>query len=79
MSRASAAPRRNLILRASWTLRFLSLFLLGPVIGLILINAAFGLAQDIILVATGMFVFSLALFGILVRGEVRRLSRPTGR
>ena len=61
--------------QAIWNLRLLGLFLLGPVVGVLLVNAIFGLPGALRLLAGAMFLFSLALFAVLVRGERRRLER----
>ena len=69
------APKRA-TLRALWNLRALGLFLLGPVVGVILGATVFGMPVELVRVAAVLFLFSVALFGILVRGERRRLARP---
>ena len=66
----------NASLRAVWNLRALALFLLGPVVGVILGAVVFGMPEALVRVAAGMFLFSLAMLAILVRGERRRLMRP---
>ena len=58
-----------------WNLRGLALFLIGPAAGVGLGAAIFGLPRDLQIVAAVMFVFSLGLFGVLVRGEWRRVAR----
>ena len=65
----------NLAGQAVWNLRLLGLFLLGPVLGVLLVDAIFGLPGALRLLAGCMFLFSLALFAILVRGECRRLAQ----
>lgn len=57
-----------------WSLRGLVLFLVGPVIGVGLVAAIFGLPQGLQLLAGIMFLFSLAILALLVRGEWRRLA-----
>ena len=63
-------------LRAAWNLRVLALFLLGPVVGVVLVSVVFGMPEGLIRIAAVVFLFSLATFGILVRGEWRRLMAP---
>lgn len=63
-------------LRALWNLRALGAFLLGPVVGVLLGAEVFGMPATLIRIAGVMFVFSLAMFAILVRGERRRLVPP---
>ena len=72
-------PRGRPTLRAVWNLRVLGLFLVGPVVGVALVGAVFGLPPGLVPVAGAMFLLGLALFGILVRGETRRLSHPASR
>lgn len=71
---------RGATLRALWNLRALGLFLVGPVAGLGLVAATFGLPPALLALAGGFLLFSLSLFGLLVRGERRRLCRaaPAG-
>ncbi len=66
---------RRLALQAIWNLRALSLFLVGPVIGVWLGAAIFGMPRNLQLSAAVMFLLSMTMFGLLVRGEWRRLSR----
>lgn len=66
---------RPLVLRVVWNLRWLALFLLGPVVGVALVSAVFGLPGELEVAAAGMFLLSLGLFGVLFKGEARRLSR----
>ena len=66
----------NVALRAAWNLRVLALFLLGPVVGVILGSTVFGMPEGLIRIAAVVFLFSLAMFGVLVRGEWRRLVSP---
>lgn len=58
---------------ALWHMRWPAVFICGPVLGLVMVNTFFGLPGPLWLVAAGYFLFSLMLFTILVRGEVRRL------
>ncbi len=64
------------ILRALWNLRALGLFLLGPVVGVTLGAEVFGMPGALIRVAAVMFLLSLGMFAVLVRGEWRRLMPP---
>ena len=67
-------------MRAVWNLRALGLFLIGPVTGVALGAAVFGMPGALIRLAAVMFLFSLGMFAMLVRGERRRLvsaRRPT--
>ena len=73
MSCLSPADRRQL-LQVLWNLRGLGLFLIGPVIGVWAVAAIFGLPQNLQIMAGIMFVFSLGIYAMLVRGEWRRLS-----
>ena len=63
-----------LAMRVLWNLRVLGLFLVGPVAGVLLGGAIFGLPVDLRWAAAGMFLLSVAMFGVLIRGEWRRLS-----
>lgn len=63
--------------QALWNLRWLSLFIIGPSIGTGLVDLIFGLPPTLVLLACGMFAFTLILFGILVVGEYRRLKQST--
>lgn len=65
--------------RALWNLRWPAAYLCGPVIGVLLVNLLFGLPSRLWLLAGGFFIFSLLLFGILLRGEIRRLRATTTR
>lgn len=66
-------------LRVLWNLRVLSLFLIGPALGVALGGAIFGLPTNVLWAAAAMFLVSLSLLGVLVRAEWRRLSRDGGR
>ena len=70
----SAAERRALALQVLWNLRGLGLFLVGPVVGVTLVGAVFGLPRTQQALAGVMFLFALALYASLARGEWRRLS-----
>ncbi len=67
--------RRKLALQVLWNLRTLALFLIGPVIGVWLVAAVFGLPRHLLVTAVVVFLFTLGMFGLLVRGEWRRLAR----
>ena len=69
----TAGGRAGPTLRALWNLRALGLFLIGPVVGVALGAAVFGMPGALIGVAAVMFVVSLGIFATLVRGERRRL------
>ena len=60
---------------ACWNLRYAGLFLAGPVGGLLLLPLVFGITIGMVRIALGMVVFTVALFGILIKGEYDRLSR----
>jgi uncharacterized membrane protein len=61
-----------------WNLRVLGLFLIGPAVGIAVGGIIFGLPVDIRWMAVAMFLLSLSLFGVLARGEWRRVSRQMG-
>lgn len=63
--------------QALWNMRWPAVYLCGPVAGLLLIDLFFGLPGKLWLLAAGFFIFSLMLFGILLRGETQRLRRMT--
>ncbi len=71
----TAADRRRLACQALWNLRAMGLFLVGPVVGVWLGAAIFGMPRTLQLAAGVMFLFSLGVCALLVRGEWRRLSR----
>lgn len=56
-------------------MRLLGLFVVGPVAGILLVGLTFGLTSSLQRLAAAMFVFSVALLGLLVRSEYVRLSR----
>ena len=68
-----AGGRAGPTLRALWNLRALGLFLIGPMVGVGLGAAVFGMPGALIGVAVVMFMVSLGMFAMLVRGERRRL------
>ncbi|WP_428394526.1 hypothetical protein [Lichenicoccus sp.] len=67
--------RSTRALRVLWNLRLLGLFLIGPVVGVLLGGVIFGLPDDLRWAAVIAFLVSLSLFGMLAKGEWRRLSR----
>ena len=69
----TAGGRAGPTLRALWNLRALGLFLIGPVVGVGLGAAVFGMPEALIRIAAAMFMVSLGVFAMLVRGERRRL------
>ncbi len=71
--------RLQLAGRVAWNLRGLALFLVGPVVGVGLGGAIFGMPTDLIWAAAVAFLISLSMFGLLVRGEWRRLAVQPGR
>ena len=60
---------------ACWNLRLAALFMAGPIAGLVLLAVTFGMSVGMQRMALGMVVFSLALYGILIKGEYDRLLR----
>ena len=74
----STADRPRLALQVLWNLRALSLFLIGPVIGVVLSAVIFGMPRALQVAACVMFLFSLGIYALLVRGEWRRLSAGRG-
>ena len=66
--------RRRLALQVAWNLRALGLFLIGPVIGVWIVAAVFGMPRSLVVAAGIMFLFSLGMWASLARGEWRRLS-----
>lgn len=73
----SAMPR---LMQALWNQRLAGLFILSPALGVVLVELIFGLSQDLQLMAAGMLILSIALFGILLGGEYRALrDRRSGR
>lgn len=65
--------------QALWNLRWPAVYLCGPLVGVLMIDLFFGLPGRLWLLAGGFFMFSLLLFGILMRGETRRLRAATAR
>ena len=59
--------------QALWNLRWPAVYLSGPVLGVLLINLWFGLPNQLWFVAAIFFVFSLVLFGVLIRAEIRQV------
>ena len=72
----SGGERTGPTLQAVWNLRALGIFLLGPVVGMILGAGVFGMPATLIRIAGIMFLFSLAMFAVLVREARRRLVPP---
>lgn len=72
-ARRRLSDRRRRVRRVLWNLRGLALFLIGPVAGILLADAIFGLPRNLLIAAAVMFGFSLLTFGLLIRGEWRRL------
>ncbi len=70
----SPSGRRRLALQVVWNLRALGLFLIGPVVGVWLVGAVFGMPRSLVIAAGIMFLFSLGMCATLARGEWRRLS-----
>ena len=70
-TRLRSVPRP--MLQALWNLRALALFLLGPMLGIALVEAIFGMPPGLYLLAAGMFVVSLATLLALVNAERRRI------
>lgn len=64
--------------RVAWNLRPLGLLLAGPLLGLGLVAGLFGLAPGLGWLAGGVLLLSLSLFGVLARGEWRRLAAEEG-
>ena len=60
-------------LQALWNLRALALFLLGPMLGIALVEAIFGMPPGLYLPAVGMFTLSIATLLVLVNAERRRI------
>lgn len=65
-------------LTAVWNLRALSLFIVGPVTGLLIIVQTFGTSAGLLELAAAMLMLSLGLFGVLIKSEYDRLSRLSG-
>ena len=77
--RPDASPGWRIAGRVTWNLRGLALFLIGPAAGIGLGAAIFGLPTDLIWAAAIMFLISLSLFGLLARGEWRRVAASSER
>ena len=71
--------RRRLAAQVLWNLRGLGLFLIGPVLGVGLVGAIFGMPGNLVWAAAIAFLISLSLFGVLARSEWRRLTSSHGR
>ncbi len=70
--------RRKLAVQVAWNLRGLALFLIGPVVGFGLGGVIFGMPVNLVWAAAAVFLISLSMFGLLVRGEWRRLAAQPG-
>ncbi len=79
MTSNTAPAARHTLRQALWNLRWPGLVVLGPMGSLVLINLFFGLPDKLWFVGGGFFLFSLVLFGILVRGEYKQLRQPARR
>lgn len=79
MNPLSSEPLSMIVGRALWNLVWPALFICGPLVGLVMLDVFFGLPGQLWFVGGGFFVFSLFLFGILLRGEIRRLRRDADR
>ena len=75
VSHVTMQDRWTRALLALWNLRALALFLIGPVVGVWLGAAIFGMPRSLQITASFVFLFSLALFAVLIRGELKRLAR----
>lgn len=69
----TGSGRLTILVQVAWNLRMLGLFLLGPGLGIGLVGAIFGLDPQLYPAAALMFLLTLSLFALLVRGEWRRL------
>ena len=63
--------------QALWNLRWPAVYLCGPLLGVVLINLWFGLPDKLWSIAAIFFVFSLVLFGVLMRAEIRQVRSMT--
>ncbi len=71
----SALPFLRRTWRVAVNLRMLALFLIGPVAGVIMGGAIFGLPDDLRWATAAALLVSLSMFGMLAKAEWRRLSR----
>lgn len=60
-------------LQALWNLRLLALFLLGPMLGIVLVETVFGMPPGLYLLGAAMFLFSSSTLLVLVKAERRRI------
>lgn len=60
--------------QAFWNMRWPTLYLCSPLLGILLVNLWFGVPSGLWLMAGGFFIFSLMLLGILIRAEMRRVA-----
>jgi hypothetical protein len=67
------------LLQALWNQRLPGLFITGPAISVLLVDLVFGLPHNLQTMAIVMFVFTLALFSILLGGEYRALRHKPNR
>ncbi|PKY10909.1 hypothetical protein B1757_07260 [Acidithiobacillus marinus] len=58
------------VLQREW---LLSVFLFGPVLGVVLVNMIFGMPVFLWWTALGVLVFSCLIMGILIRNDLRKL------
>ncbi len=70
----SATARLRLAFQALWNVRVLGLFLIGPVVGIGIGAATFGLSPTLQRAAFVMFLLPLGLYAMLARGEWQRLA-----
>lgn len=61
------------VLQAAWNLRLFGLFMIGPIIGVALVSLIFDMSLGLRIAAAGMFGFTLLLYSVLLRAELRRL------
>jgi hypothetical protein len=76
---AQAAPSDRPLLQALRNQRLAALCLAGPALGVLLVDAIFGLPRALLLMALGMVGFTAILFGILLQGEYRAVRRAPRR
>ncbi|WP_423856012.1 hypothetical protein HHS34_001480 [Acidithiobacillus montserratensis] len=60
------------VLQREW---LLSVFLFGPVLGVVLVNMIFGMPVFLWWTALGVLIFSCLIMGILIRNDLRKLQR----
>lgn len=69
----NTAPALHPVARALWNLRWLGLFAIGPVTGVVLLDLVFGLPGQLIPLAGGGMLLMIFLFAFLFASEYRRL------